>query len=302
MMRTTGLLLAAGVFVLSAIAIVEAQQTPVTPPAAPQAAGQMPPGRGGRGGTGGSARVGRFKIYPREAVDRGLPAYNSTCGYCHGDRGKGGKAGPDLIASLVTLHDEDGVQLAAFVRAPGALESGQDRRFRQSDVRYRRLPAFARRSMPPAAARSTSPRFWWATPRPASNTSTAPADATSVIRPRATSKASAPIRCRHSSGTPRHAARGPRRIRPRSRHANPTAPYATVTLASGETVKGAPVRVTDFDVTLRLADGSTTNVGPRATAFPRSKSPTRLQAHVDIMTKLNDTDMHNLTAYLATLK
>lgn len=117
-MRTTGLLLAAGVFVLSAIAIVEAQQTPVTPPAAPQAAGQMPPGRGGRGGTGGSARVGRFKIYPREAVDRGLPAYNSTCGYCHGDRGKGGKAGPDLIASLVTLHDEDGVQLAAFVRAP----------------------------------------------------------------------------------------------------------------------------------------------------------------------------------------
>ena len=35
-----------------------------------------------------------------------------------GRRGKGGKAGPDLIASLVTLHDEDGVQIAAFVRAP----------------------------------------------------------------------------------------------------------------------------------------------------------------------------------------
>jgi cytochrome c553 len=27
-----------------------------------------------------------------------------------------------------------------------------------------------------------------------------------------------------------------------------------------------------------------------------------LQAHVDIMTKLSDPDMHNLTAYLATLK
>ena len=27
-----------------------------------------------------------------------------------------------------------------------------------------------------------------------------------------------------------------------------------------------------------------------------------LQAHVEIMTKLSDTDMHNLTAYLATLK
>ena len=67
----------------------------------------------------------------RDAIDRGLPAYNSTCGYCHGERGKGGKAGPDLIASLVTLHDEDGVQLAKFVRATGALESRQDRYFGQ---------------------------------------------------------------------------------------------------------------------------------------------------------------------------
>jgi cytochrome c553 len=27
-----------------------------------------------------------------------------------------------------------------------------------------------------------------------------------------------------------------------------------------------------------------------------------LQAHIEIMMKLTDTDMHNLTAYLATLK
>ena len=49
------------------------------------------------GGRGGGGRGGRFKIYPAEAVNRGLPAYNSTCGYCHGERGKGGQAGPDLI-------------------------------------------------------------------------------------------------------------------------------------------------------------------------------------------------------------
>jgi mono/diheme cytochrome c family protein len=67
---------------------------------------------GGRGG----GRAGRFKIYPPEAVNRGLQAYNSTCGYCHGARGKGGQAGPDLIVSNVTLHDEDGVQLAMHVR------------------------------------------------------------------------------------------------------------------------------------------------------------------------------------------
>ena len=38
---------------------------------------------------------------------------------------------------------------------------------------------------------------------------------------------------------------------------SPTSPYATVTTPSGETFKGAPLIVTDFDVTLRFADGST---------------------------------------------
>ena len=59
----------------------------------------------------------------------------------------------------------------------------------------------------------------------------------------------------------------------RGARANPTAPYATVTLPSGETIKGAPVRVTDFDVTLRLADGSTKTWAREATAFRRWRSP-----------------------------
>ncbi len=92
-----------------------------TPPAQPPAGGAG--GRGGRGGTRGP----RFKIYPAEAINRGLPVYNSTCGYCHGERGKGGKAGPDLIASLVTLHDEDGVQIAQVCESSGAFEGRQDR-------------------------------------------------------------------------------------------------------------------------------------------------------------------------------
>jgi cytochrome c oxidase cbb3-type subunit 3 len=82
---------------------------------------------------------------------------------------------------------------------------------------------------------------------------------------------------------------------------NPTAPYATVTLPSGETIKGAPLRVTDFDVTLRLEDGST-KTWARTRGLPKVDITDPLQAHVDIMMRLSDTDMHNLTAYLATLK
>src|SRR5580692_2699688 len=105
------LLALAGTLALAGmIATVEAQPPATQPPAGAAA--------GGRGGGGGGGRGSRFKIYPQDAVTRGLPAYNSTCGYCHGERGKGGKAGPDLVASIVTLHDEDGVDIAKFVRAP----------------------------------------------------------------------------------------------------------------------------------------------------------------------------------------
>src|SRR4051812_2756090 len=85
-------------------------QPPAAPPATPA------PGRGAVAGRGGGGNAGRFRNYPAEAVARGLTSYNTACGYCHGERGKGGKAGPDLIASLVTLHDTDGVQIAAYLK------------------------------------------------------------------------------------------------------------------------------------------------------------------------------------------
>jgi cytochrome c oxidase cbb3-type subunit 3 len=85
------------------------------------------------------------------------------------------------------------------------------------------------------------------------------------------------------------------------RGAAATAPYATVTLASGQTFKGAPVRITDFDITIRLDDG-TVKTWARERGVPKVEITDPLQAHVDIMTHLSDTDMHNLTAYLATLK
>ena len=70
-----------------------------------------PRGQGREGAAGPEAHGPR--CIPRNHQPGPSP-YNSTCGYCHGDRGKGGKAGPDLIASLVTLHDEDGVEIGSL--------------------------------------------------------------------------------------------------------------------------------------------------------------------------------------------
>jgi len=92
-----------------------------------------------------------------------------------------------------------------------------------------------------------------------------------------------------------------RLVMPRAGRGGSSRGMATLTLPSGETVKGTPLLVSDFYVTLRLADGST-RTWARNHGVPKVETADPLQAHIDIMTRLSDTDMHNLTAYLATLK
>jgi cytochrome c oxidase cbb3-type subunit 3 len=298
--RNKRLIFAGALSLFALIAVVEAQQQTVQLPP-PQTPAAAPGGRGGRGGGGGGGRGSRFIIYPNDAVDRGLPLYNSTCGYCHGERGKGGKAGPDLIVSLVTLHDEYGVQLGQFVRAP---EHSKVVKMEATDAQIADIAAYLHS------------RIIWASGRGAVHM-----DQVLVGDAKAGEQyfnaAGGCNKCHSPTGDLKGvgekydpATLQERLVMPRAGRGgfgrgggapNPTSPYATVTLASGEAIKGAPLRVTDFDVTLRLADGST-KTWARDHGVPKVEITDPLQAHVDLMTKLSDTDMHNLTAYLATLK
>lgn len=296
--RNKRLNLAGALALFALIAVVEAQQQTAQPPAAQTPAG-APAGRGGRGGGGG--RGSRFIIYPSVAVDRGLPLYNSTCGYCHGERGKGGKAGPDLIASLVTLHDEYGVQLGQFVRAP---EHSKVVKIDAADTQISDIAAYLHSRVVYASGRGAvhMSEILVGDAKAGERYFNAAGGCNKCHSPTGDLKG---VGDKYEPATLQE-----RLVMPRAGRggfgrgggdANPMAPYATVTLPSGEAVKGAPVRVTDFDVTLRLADGST-KTWARNRGVPKVEITDPLQAHIDIMTKLSDTDMHNLTAYLATLK
>ena len=280
------LALAGGLALFGVIAIVNAQ-IPVPPP-------------GGAGGRGGGGRGSRFKIYSPEAINRGLPAYNSTCGYCHGDRGKGGKAGPDLIASTVTLHDEDGLDLAKYVRAPGHAKVVK---IDASDSQLSDIAAYLHSRIIYASGRGDV--------RLAEViVGNAGAGQQYFNGGGGCNKCHSPtgdlkgVGAKYDAATLQDRLVMPRAGRGgigRGAAASATAPYATVTLPSGQSIKGAPLRVTDFDVTLRLDDGST-KTWTREHGVPKVVITDPLQAHIDIMTRLSDTDMHNLTAYLATLK
>ncbi len=276
------LALAGGLALFCMVAIVEAQ------PPVPQA----PPGAAGRGGRGGGARGSRFKIYPQDAVTRGLPAYNSTCGYCHGERGKGGKAGPDLIASVVTLHDEDGVQLAKFVRAP---EHSKIVKIDEPDSKLFDIAAYLHSRVVYASGRGQVhvPEVLVGNAKAGEQYFNGAGECNKCHSPSGDLKG---IGAKYDPPTLQE-----RLVMPRSGRGGSSRGTATVTLPSGETIKGAPLRVTDFDVTLRLADG-TTRTWARNHGVPKVEITDPLQPHIDIMTRLSDTDMHNLTAYLATLQ
>jgi len=282
------LILAGGLALVATISLVEAQ-----PPA-------QPPGGNG-GGRGGGGRGSRFKIYSPEAVNRGLPAYNSTCGYCHGERGKGGKAGPDLIASVVTLHDEDGIQLAAHVKSA---EHAKLAKVEASDSTMADIAAYLHSRVIYASGRGNvhMSEVVIGDPRAGEQYFNGAGGCAKCHSPSGDLKG---VASKYDSATLQE-----RLVMPRAGRggfgrgaaaASSTAPYATVVLPSGERIKGAPLRVTDFDVTLRLADSST-KTWARNRGVPKVEITDPLQAHIDLMMKLTDPDMHNLTAYLDTLK
>ena len=280
------LLALAGTLALAGmIATVEAQP-PTQPPAGAAAGG------GGRGGGVGVGRGSRFKIYPQDAVTRGLPAYNSTCGYCHGERGKGGKAGPDLIASLVTLHDEDGVQLAEFVRGP---QHSKVVKIAASDSQIFDIAAYLHSRVIYSSGRGQVhvSEVLVGDAKAGEQYFNGAGGCNTCHSPGGDLKG---VGAKYDPPTLQE-----RLVMPRSGRGGSGRGTATLTLPSGETIKGTSLLLTDFYVTLRLADGST-RTWARDHGVPKVEIADPLQAHVEIMTKLSDTDMHNLTAYLATLK
>jgi cytochrome c oxidase cbb3-type subunit III len=79
---------------------------------------------------------------------------------------------------------------------------------------------------------------------------------------------------------------------------------ATVTLANGQKIEGALVHEDDCLVILKLADGTRRSI-PIDNGVPKVEVPDPQAAHKKMVLELDDPqnkNMHDVTAYLATLK
>ena len=76
---------------------------------------------------------------------------------------------------------------------------------------------------------------------------------------------------------------------------------ATVTLESGEKIEGRLVHIDDFLVTVGMADGSERTIR-RDGDVPKVEISDPMQAHRELLGVYTDKDIHDVTAYLVTLK
>jgi cytochrome c oxidase cbb3-type subunit 3 len=259
-------------------------------------AGAAPDGRPLQGGRGGPQ-------FDQDAVDRGAQLLVRHCGFCHGSNARGAAGGPDLLRSPLVMDDENGKQLGEFLKV-GRPDKGMPK-VELAPQEVVDLATFLHSRIAAAANRSAYKILDILTGDPKAGE----AFFSGAGKCSACHSASGDLKgigAKYDPVTLQSRLVMPPRGRGgagRGAAAEATAPpvTATVTLASGDAYSGALIRLTDFDVTLRDASGATRS-WLRDGDTPKVVVTDPLKAHFDMLTRWTDADMHNMTAYLATLK
>ena len=235
------------------------------------------------------------------AVDRGRMLLSQECGFCHGANARGGSSGPDLTRSQLVQEDDNGKQLGPFLRV-GRPDRGMPS-FNFSTAQVEDLANFLHAEIYLAANR----RLYKILDILVGDPKAGQAYFSGAGRCAACHSPTgdlAGIGAKYDATTLQGRMVYPRRgIVPGSpAHDDPNAVRATVTLPSGETATGAVVRLTDFEVTLYDPATKQQRSFLRSGDTPKLVVVDPLQAHMDQLLKWTDADMHNVTAYLASLK
>ena len=221
------------------------------------------------------------------AAERGEKLYTPNCAFCHGAKANGGDTGPDLIRSALVLHDEKSELIAPLVHK-GRPDRGMPAFASFTDSQLADIAAFLHMKIELAANRGLYKELNIVT-------GNAPAGA-AYFQAHCTGCHSATSDLAHIG-----AKFDPPDLQARFLYPAAAVPATkvTVVLASGESVTGSLKRLDDFDVSLYDSAGV-------YRSWPRGEVKVvvedRLAIHRKLLDEYTDADMHNLLAYLVTLK
>ncbi len=288
-----------------------AGQAPAGPPPQPGAHGEPPPPPRP---AGGQEEAPRFPAHQRppaspELLERGKAQYAGICSACHGADARGGQlGGPNLLRSQLVLDDKDAELIIPVVQngrpgpppMPPLPVAVDDVKAIAAWLHSLQAQGTNQGGPPPGpetelnilVGDAKAGEAFFATQCASCHSATGDLQglATRVASPMALQNMWV------SGGVARP--RGARRAGP------PPASkpiMATVTLASGEKVSGRLARLDDFLVTLVLED-STTRTIPRKGAIPKIEVQDPLAKHRELLGVLTNANMHDVTAFLSTLK
>ena len=275
-----------------AIAIVAAAQTPVQAPPPAQTA---PPARPRGGGGGFSNAFPQHAPGDQATIDRGKALYGVQCNFCHGSDARGGEGGPNLLRSELVLNDQNGELIAKVVQnGRGEMPRLDLTNEQVSDIAsyihsFRVGGYDISRMTPPSIVVGNAASGEKVFQAKCASCHSATGDLKDIASRYPDAK-----RLQNTFLMPGGGGRGGRG------GAAPTATTVTVNLPGGK-VEGRLVRIDDFIVTLADADGLQ-HTFRRDGETPKVELHDPLKPHRDMLPTYNDTDIHNLTAYLVTLK
>jgi mono/diheme cytochrome c family protein len=238
-----------------------------------------------------------YNAYDAQTLERGKTTFVATCAGCHGSNAKGGEGGPDLIRSVAVIDDENGNLIAPIVR--GARQAQGMPKFDLSQTQILDIAAFLHEGVRAAAERGTYKILNIVTGNARAGEAyfNGTGKCNTCHSPTGDLKG---IGAKYDPITLQGRFLMPGGARANSKRA--TSPIiVTVTTAPGKSVKGKLERIDDFNVALTDEAGYYRSFA-RNGNVPKVELKDPLQAHYDMLTKYTDADMHNLTAWLVTLK
>src|SRR5215472_17126837 len=225
-------------------------------------------------------------------VERGRSQFKSSCGFCHGDDATGNRA-PDLLRSAVVLHDVAGDLIGPVLRN-GKPDLGMPSFSSLSAGQISDIVVFLHNQADEALHSNGGPRDY-----PLKKLLTGDAQAGKAYF----NGAGGCAKCHSATGDLAGVARKyspldlqQRMLYPSGRNASVT---AMVMLANGQKMEGPVVSNDEFDISITGPDGAY-HSWPKNAVKVEVHDP--LAAHRELFPKYTDRDIHNLYAYMATLK
>jgi cytochrome c oxidase cbb3-type subunit 3 len=289
--------------VVTLAATVPAAQDPA-PPAAPQ----QPQGRGR--GRGPNFPQQQRRLADAAVLARGKGLYEANCSACHGIDLRGGQqGGPNLLRSQIVLSDKAGESIIPIVRTgrPNPVSGAPPMpALPLPDEDIKAIAEYFHSVLARAGSQGRPPEAEIVPPEKALVGDAGAGEA--YFKAKCTS-------CHSLNGDLNGIAARAADVRElqnlwvsggggrggRGRGGADRPVTVIVTPATGERVEGRLVRMDDFIVSLLQPDG-TRRTFVRKGADPKIDLRDPADAHRELVVNLRDTDMHNVTAYLWTLR